>query len=86
MITMANSAKLRKKRVINALLHETFELVLPDRRHLSEKVQKDPAEKEAICIEDESFRLTSCYTPSVKFKMNYGKGLLEVTDPTLWYF
>jgi len=72
--------KLRKRKPFNPMLGETFEMVTESFRFLAEKVEHNPTQIVAFCLEGKGFRINGFNHPQPKFKFNGGRGLLEVTQ------
>ena len=62
------------------MLGETFEIVTDRYRFLSEKLQHIPMPIVANCLEGENYRMYSYQRPTLQFRFNGGRGMIEITE------
>lgn len=72
--------RMRKKKPFNPMLSETFEYITPNFRFLGEKVAHRPNQILAFCLDGKGYRLLSNNNIQAKFKLNGGKGQLDLTQ------
>jgi len=87
MISGNNCAKIRKRKPFNPMLGETYELVTSDFRFMSEKVQHQPNQVSACCLEGPFYKVWAhAYPGKGAFSFNGGKGCLDFPQNGVFTF